>query len=267
MNSVGKTRVPIISKPEELHAKGFISDAQLAAASSKDSKKISKANMEALALYTLEDFGNQNPMTSNQTDTIKNAKGLSSRQTPLNGEKQSEKQESAITDLIKGLETDGYTVVAGLPGQTDCMIISALKSFGGDNKPDLKNLYSTHRQCEQRLKSSSTTNMDGTEDTEGSDTIVASSDNDDDNIPVKNDPKKAETVSHAAEVEALLVKLTESKSFKASDMYVTLYKLNLNGERVTYTIGTPGTGKSEIILIHCGDHFDAAMKLSTSTTV
>ena len=82
MHPVGKIRASTINKPEEphakeLHAKGFISDAQLKAVLSKDSQEISKANEEALALYiyTLDDFSEQNPMTSGQTTPAKMLKG------------------------------------------------------------------------------------------------------------------------------------------------------------------------------------------------
>lgn len=267
MNSVGKPRVPnvpIISKPEELHAKGFISDAQLEAALSKDSKKIQEANRKALALYTLDDFCKQNPMTSGQTDTIKNAKGLSTNQGKANA------------TLVKNLE-ENYDVISGLPGQKECMIISVLNLLTDGKKPDLAKLYEAHQQCAQVLKTTSISSLDGsdsedsedseTDSTEESDTIVASSDNDEDNIPLANYPKKSKTLSHAAEVEELLVKLLESKTFGSSDMYVKLYKPNLRGKHVTYTLGVQEDNKKEIVLIHNGDRFDAAIQRSITTTV
>ena len=258
MNSVGKTRASTINKPgephaKELHAKGFISDAQLKAVLSKDSQEISKANEEALALYTLDDFSEQNPMTSGQTDTVKNAQALSKT------------QETANADLVTDLKNRDYKVINGLPEQPECMVISLLKNLIEGRKPDLKKLYEAHQQCDQKLKTTSVNKLDGsnsedskTDSTEESDNIVDSSDNDADNIPLSNYPKKSKTVSHASNVENLLAKLSETKTFGSSGMYVTLCKPNLKGEHVACTIGTPGDNKTEIVLIHCGDRFDAS---------
>ena len=262
MNSVGKMRASTINKPEELHAKGFISDAQLKAVLSKDSQQISEANEEALALYTLDDFSEQNPMTSGQTDTVKNAQGLSKT------------QETANADLVTRLESHDYKVISGLPGQPECMVISLLKNLIGGRKPDLEKLYKVYQQCDQKLKTTSVNKLDGsnseeskTDSTEESDTIVDSSDNDADNIPLSNYPKKSKPVSHASNVEDLLAKLSETKTFGSSDMYVMLYKPNLKGEHVACTIGTPRDNKTEVVLIHCGDRFDAALGLPIPTTV
>ncbi|HEX8883369.1 MAG TPA: hypothetical protein VF797_02640 [Noviherbaspirillum sp.] len=269
MNPVNKKHVPIITKPEELHAKGFISDAQLDAALANDREKLGKADDEVLALYTLKIHSDQNPMTSDQTNAIKNAKGLSSQQKPSDDEKQSDGRKKANAELIKDLKDDDYYVVNGLPGKDECMIVSALKSFADEKQPDLQMLYKTHQQCANKLKANSTSNMDGSEDigtdsTEESDVIVADSDDDADNIPLNSRPKKTKTVSHAAQIEELLAKLPESKVFNSSNIYVTLYKPNLDGKHVSYTIGKPGESKIQIILIHYGDRIDAAIRLSTS---
>lgn len=262
MNSVGKTRASTISKPEELHEKGFISDAQLKAVLSKDSQEISKANEEALALYILDDFSKQNPMTSGQTDTVKNAQALS------------KKQATANANLVTDLKNQDYKFVCGLPGQQECMVISLLENLTVGQKPDLKKLYEAHQQCDQKRKTTLASSLDDsnsedskTDSTEESDTIVDSSDNDADNIPLSNYPKKSKPVSHAANVEDLLAKLSETKTFGSSGMYVMLYKPNLKGEHVVYTIGARGDNKTEIVLIHCGDRFDAAFGLSIPTTV
>jgi len=269
MHPVGKIRASTINKPEEphakeLHAKGFISDAQLKAVLSKDSQEISKANEEALALYiyTLDDFSEQNPMTSGQTDTVKNAQGLS------------KEQKKANADLVITLKNKGYEVVSGLPRQQESIVISLLKNLTEGHKPDLRKLYEAHQQCDQKLKTTSASNLDGsdsedseTDSTEESDTIVDSSDNDADNIPLSNYPKKSKPVSHASNVEDLLAKLSETKTFGSSDMYVMLYKPNLKGEHVACTIGTPRDNKTEVVLIHCGDRFDAALGLPIPTTV
>ena len=125
MNPLNKNRVPnvpIITKPQELHAKGFISDAQLDAALANDREKLGKADDEVLALYTLEAYSAQNPMTSNQTDAIKNVKGLASRQKPSNDEEHSKKQKEANAELVTHLEDNNYRVVNGLPGKDECMI-------------------------------------------------------------------------------------------------------------------------------------------------
>lgn len=269
MKSVSGPRVPIISKPKELHAKGFISDAQFKAALSKDSKEISKANAEVLALHTLEDFCDQNPMTPIQADTVKNAKGLARGQTPLNGEKQTKEQEKANADLVTDLKKDDYRVVRGLPGKNECMIISSLTNFLIGKQPDFQSLYTAHQQSE-KLKANPTSNMDGTESDEvdstaDSDVIVTSSDDDADNIPFNHLPKKTKPISHAAQVEALLTQLPESKVFCSSNMYVRLLKPNLEGKHVSYTIGNPGENKTEIILIHYGNRIDAAIGLSGKT--
>lgn len=267
LNVPNVPNVPIIRKPEELHAKGFISDAQLEAALSKDWEKTGKADDEVLALYTLEAYSAQNPMTSNQTDAIKNAKRLSGRQKPLNDEKQSKEQEEANAQLVTRLKDNHYQLVNGLPGEDKCMIISALKSFANEEQPNLPTLYTTYQQCGNKPKANLTSNMDGTKDdgidiTEESDVIVASSDGDADNIPLNNHPKKTKTVSHATQVESLLAELPKSKTFSSSNMYVTLYKPNLEGEHIICTIGNPGENKTQIILIHYGDRIDAAIGLS-----
>jgi hypothetical protein len=270
MNSVNKTRipnVPIIRKPEELHAKGFISDAQLEAALGKDREKIGKADDEVLAIYTLEAYSAQNPMTSNQTDAIKNVKGLASRQTPSNDEKQSQEQKEANAKLVTHLKDNNYKVVNGLTGKDECMIFSVFKTFANEKQPDLQTLYKAHQQCVNKPKANSNSNMEGTEDGETdstgeSDVIVASSDDDADNIPLNSHLKKTRTASHAAQIEELLAKLPESKAFNSSDMYVTLYKPNLEGKHVSCTIGNPGENKTHVILIHHGDRIDAAIGLS-----
>lgn len=270
MNPLNKNHVPnvpIIRKPEELHAKGFISDAQLDAALANDSEKLGKADDDVLALYTLKIHSDQNPMTSDQTDAIKNAKGLASQQRPSDDEKQSDGRKKANAELVKTLEDNDYHVVNGLPGKDECMIVSALKSFANEKHPDLQTLFKTHQQCANKLKANSTSNMDGAEDvgtnsTEESDVIVADSDDDADNILLKNYLKKNRTVSHAEQVEALLAKLPESKAFRSSNIYVTLYKPNLEGKHVNCTIGNPGENKTQIILIDYGDRIDAAIGLS-----
>jgi hypothetical protein len=269
MKSLSGPRVPIISRPEELHAKGFISNAQLDAALSKDSKEISKANAEVLALHTLEDFCDQNPMTPIQADTVKSAKGLARGQTPLNGEKQTKEQEKANADLVTHFEKEGYKVVRGLVGKNECMIISSLKSFVLGKQPDFQSLYTAHQQSE-KLKANPTSNMDGTESDEAdstadSDVIVTSSDDDADNTPFNHLSKKTKLVSHAAQVEALLTQLPDSKAFFSSNIYVTLFKPNLKGEHVSCTIGNLGENKTEIILIHYGNRIDAAIRLPGKT--
>ena len=270
MDAVNKNRVPnvpIIREPEELHAKGFISDAQLAAALSKDKEKIDEADNEVLAIYTLEAYSARNPMTSNQTDAIKNMKGLASRQKPSYDEKQSKEQKEANAKLARELEENDYKVVHGLPGKDECMIFSALKTFANEKKPDLQTLFKAHQDCENKLKANSDSNMDGTEDeettsNEESDVIVACSDDDADNSQRDSQSKKTRTATHAAQIEALLAKLPESEAFNSSNIYVTLYKPNLKGKHVICTIGNPGENKTQVILIHHGDRIDAAIGLS-----
>lgn len=270
MDTVNRNRapnVPIIRDPKELHAKGFISDAQLSAALSKDKEKIGEADDEVLAIYTLETYSAQNPMTSNQTDAIKNVKGSASRQKPSNGEQQSKEQKEANAKLVETLEASDYKVINGLPGKDECMIFSALKTFADEKQPDWQTLLKAHKDCEITLKANSNNNMDGAEDeetisNEESDVVVASSDDDADNRQLDSHPKKTRTATHAAQIEELLAKLPESEAFKSSNTYVTLYKPNLKGKHVICTIGNPGENKTQVILIHHGDRIDAAIGLS-----